>query len=96
LGKKRKLFSCKFLYDNKVSATITANGQYLRFDVPGTPNNKDFITFQTFPRDYDFCGQNVQYICGMSVPPIMMKKISEQVYLQLFKEDNGNAKQKSK
>lgn len=85
LGKKRKLFSCKFLYDNKISATITANGQYLRFDVPGIPSNKDFITFQTFPQDYDFCGQNVQYVCGMSVPPIMMKKIAEQVYLQLFK-----------
>ena len=30
-------------------------------------------------------GQSVQYICGMSVPPVMMAKISEQVYRQWLK-----------
>ncbi len=29
--------------------------------------------------------QNVQYVCGMSVPPVMMAKISEQVYQQWLK-----------
>ena len=29
-------------------------------------------------------GMNVQYVCGMSVPPIMMKKIAEQIKVQLL------------
>ena len=47
--------------------------------------DKDIISCQTFPQDYDFMGQSVQYICGMSVPPVMMAKISEQVYRQWLK-----------
>lgn len=35
---------------------------------------------------YNFLNQNVQYICGMSVPPIMMKKIAEQIKIQLLDE----------
>lgn len=33
---------------------------------------------QTFPYDYDFCPNNITkvgYVCGMSVPPIMIKRI---------------------
>ncbi len=37
---------------------------------------------QSFPLDYDFMGANTQYVCGMSVPPIMMKRIAEQIYKQ--------------
>lgn len=77
VGGKSKRFTCKFIHDEKVVNTITSNSEYLRFDMLGTLSNKDFITIQTFPQDYDFCGQNVQYVCGMSVPPIMMKKIAE-------------------
>ena len=47
--------------------------------------DKDIIGCQTFPQDYDFMDQSVQYICGMSVPPVMMAKISEQVYKQWLK-----------
>lgn len=54
------------------------------YDVPGYASDKDIMILQTFPQDYDFMGMNVQYICGMSVPPIMMKKIAEQVKIQLL------------
>ncbi len=85
-GSKPKLFSHMYVHDENVCRTITSSGQFLRFDVPGSLSNRDFITAQTFPQDYDFDGQSVQYVCGMSVPPIMMKKIAEQIYLQIFKE----------
>ena len=39
------------------------------------PSESDVITAQTFPQDYDFGGQSVEYTCGMSVPPIMIKRI---------------------
>ncbi len=39
------------------------------------PSLTDVIHAQTFPEDYDFAGQPIEYICGMSVPPIMIKRI---------------------
>ena len=82
---KKKRFNEKYIKENKVCGTMISKGNTLRFDVPGMISDKDIITIQTFPEDYDFCGQNVQYVCGMSVPPIMMKKIAEQIHLQIFK-----------
>lgn len=82
---KNKRFNEKYIKDNMVCGTIVSKGKILRFDFPAKISNKDIITIQTFPQDYNFCGQNVQYVCGMSVPPIMMKKLAEQIYLQIFK-----------
>ena len=39
------------------------------------PTKLEVIRSQTFPEDYDFDKQNVEYICGMSVPPLMIKRI---------------------
>lgn len=77
-------FNAVYFKLNKVPSTITAGGSMVRFDKPGTFSDKDIITISTFPQDYNFNGQNAQYVCGMSVPPIMMKKISEQIKLQLL------------
>lgn len=81
-------FTHRFVKDNKTPLTQTATDRLIRFDVPGFISNKDVVTIQTFPQDYNFLNQNPVYICGMSVPPIMMKKIAEQVYIQIFKNNN--------
>lgn len=82
---KNSCFNTQYLKDERIPATIAAGGSPpLRYDVPGYASDKDLITMQTFPQDYDFMGMNAQYICGMSVPPIMMKKIAEQVKIQLL------------
>lgn len=81
-----KQFSSVYVHDNRICPTITASGQFLRFDVPGTLSDRDLVTIQTFPQDYDFDGQQTQYVCGMSVPPIMVKKIAEQIFMQIFSE----------
>lgn len=31
---------------------------------------------------YDFCGFSPHYICGMSVPPVMMAQVATRVYEQ--------------
>lgn len=31
---------------------------------------------------YNFAGQSSHYVCGMSVPPIMMAQIANQIYEQ--------------
>ena len=45
----------------------------------------DYMATQTFPQDYDFLDQAPQYICGMSVPPVMMAQIAGAVYEQWLK-----------
>ena len=39
------------------------------------PSDIDVMHAQSFPEDYDFTGNKVEYICGMSVPPLMIKRI---------------------
>ena len=46
---------------------------------------EDFINCQTFPQDYDFMDQSAQYVCGMSVPPVMMANVAAEIYGQLLK-----------
>lgn len=69
-------FSEKIIYENEVCKTLTAGGGELWIGNTGTKlNEKEIINVSTFPQDYDFCGQKAKYICGMSVPPIMIKRI---------------------
>ena len=63
---------------------MASGSLFLRYDVPASISDRDIKLIQTFPQDFNFCGQNVQYICGMSVPPIMMKKIAEQIKIQML------------
>ena len=39
------------------------------------PSDIDVIHAQSFPEDYDFGTAKVEYVCGMSVPPVMIKRI---------------------
>src|SRR6056297_3296054 len=47
-------------------------------------NDSEVKAVQTFPKDFDFCGKSVQYVCGMSVPPRMMEKIVLEIKRQWF------------
>ena len=69
---------------NRVANTLVSGGAYVYYDKPCYISDMDMIHMQTFPEDYNFMGQSVQYVCGMSVPPLMMKRIAEQIYLQWF------------
>ena len=74
-------------HDDEPAQTIVAGGNNYRMCDGLLMTDRDFINCQTFPQDYDFMNQKAQYICGMSVPPVMMAKISEQVYLQWLRND---------
>ena len=75
----RKCFSCKLIYHNSIVSTILANceegNHLLDFEEKQALSPKSIISAQTFPQDYDFGNMKVGYICGMSVPPIMTKRI---------------------
>lgn len=84
--KKNSGFTSPINHDDEPVQTITAGGYCFRMCDGLLMTDKDIIGCQTFPQDYNFLDQDVQYVCGMSVPPVMMAKISEQVYLQWLKE----------
>lgn len=43
---------------------------------------QSFSKRETFPIDYDFNEQNVKYICGMSIPPLMTAQIATRIHEQ--------------
>ena len=78
LGEKERCFNTKIAWEEKVLQTIPAKCDYYRGVEKERISNMDVIHSQTFPEDYDFMSESyhdVTYICGMSVPPIMIKRI---------------------
>lgn len=78
LGQKPKCFGSKIAWDDNVLQTLTANLDYTRGKELTRITEMDIIHAQTFPEDFDFCSDSwndVAYICGMSVPPVMIKRI---------------------
>ena len=85
-GDKSKYFTSMILQDNLVAPTITSGGTVMRFYDKLRCSDQDFTNIQSFPQDYDYCGNNVQYVTGMSVPPNMMANIAQEVYDQWLKK----------
>ena len=82
-------FNQAYIRMNDVSATLTAGSRPLRFDKPGFISDRDVCIISTFPIDYDFCDNDAQYVCGMSVPPFMMKGVAKAVAEQLLRYVKG-------
>ena len=75
IGRKRTCFTDMIVWDVDILPTIKANLSIFDGINKRRISNKDVIHAQTFPEDYDFGAENIGYICGMSVPPIMIKRI---------------------
>ena len=67
------------VYDEEICPTITANSQIFRACDKLHFSDKDMTAVQTFPQDYDFLDEKAMYVCGMSVPPVMMKRIIQRL-----------------
>jgi DNA (cytosine-5)-methyltransferase 1 len=73
---KRMLFNSIITYDDDVMQTCAGDHDSMYdYSDRARVSNKSIANATTFPQDYDFCGQSAAYICGMSVPPIMIKRI---------------------
>jgi DNA (cytosine-5)-methyltransferase 1 len=78
-------FNSSFIYPHRPVPTIaSSSGSKLTlFDEPRKMNSKELIMAQSFPLDYDFGGTNctkIQYVVGMSVPPLMVAHIVNRIY----------------
>lgn len=80
---KRKGFGHRLVHDDEVMPTVLAGHRDLYdFENRTRVSRGDIICAQTFPQDYDFGKKtysSVEYLCGMSVPPIMMKRVVERL-----------------
>lgn len=85
-GKTGAYYSQVIISDEMVCKTVTSGGNFYRLFDRTLFTNEDFTNVQSFPQDYDYNGNNVQYVCGMSVPPNMMANIAEEVYEQWLKQ----------
>lgn len=98
LYKKKSALTHRISRTNDVFLTQTAGHHDMWTENGNHPSIQDMIIAQTFPLDYCFDGgySRVNYICGMSVPPLMIKRlvtklIEQGVYDYRLKEiSNGS------
>jgi DNA (cytosine-5)-methyltransferase 1 len=77
-------FNSSFIYPNKPVPTLASSegSKYVLFDEPRKMNSIEMKLAQSFPLDYDFGSQKsskIQYVLGMSVPPLMMAELSNRI-----------------
>lgn len=75
-------FSDVFAKSNKALPTITGKGGIYDFDEGHFISDNSFMKGGSYPLDYNFNGNKVSYLIGMSVPPLMTANIAEQIYNQ--------------
>ena len=79
---KSSFFNYCFVYDDQVAPTLTAHCNNIRWDTKTRLSKQDIISISSFPQDYNFLTDSldgVSYVCGMSVPPLMIKRISKRL-----------------
>lgn len=80
---KRGFFNQRFCYEDRVCYTLSAHlDSLIPFKQPVYLSTSEVCNISTFPQDYNFCGLSPHYICGMSVPPVMMAQITTRIYEQ--------------
>jgi DNA (cytosine-5)-methyltransferase 1 len=73
------------LHRDQVPNTIIANsgGAFLwHYDQLRVCTDKEMCKIGTYPEDYRFSNNKPKYLIGMSVPPIMIARIADEVYNQ--------------
>lgn len=78
LGEKGSAFQTLYIRDDMIMPTQRAKPDIIDIKNIAYVSKETIRNAQTFPQDYDFVNDsytNIGYICGMSVPPIMIKRV---------------------
>lgn len=78
LGDKGSAFQTYYIRDNDIMPTLRSKPDVIDLSNISYISWQTIRNSQTFPQDYDFSPNtegNVGYICGMSVPPVMIKRV---------------------
>lgn len=83
---KKNMFNFFKINKNKVLPTLTSNEKArdggFHYEVKRSLTKNERLLAGSFPLDYNTLGRMACYFVGMSVPPLMTAKISEQIYKQ--------------
>lgn len=94
LYNKNSGFQSYLIDDDTIIPTIRSKPYIIDRKEIGYVSKETLRNAQTFPQDYDFVKdtyQGVGYVCGMSVPPIMIKRIVNRLIDQgIFDYKKGN------
>ena len=76
-GKHKAMwFTSTVWYEENIPPTIAGDhGTYFDFEEKSQVSNETIRNCSSFPQDYNFMEQKIPYITGMSVPPLMIKRI---------------------
>ena len=78
---KNNMFAVQYCYKDRVLPTITAKQEgTISFFKPSFLSDREVTIGSSFPLDFNYLGSRANYVCGMSVPPIMMAQIASRVY----------------
>ena len=91
---KNSGFTQPILSDKMVPPTVTGGGltsgsRMYRMCDGMAVSEGDVRNMQTFPQDYNFGKEDAKYVCGMSVPPVMMAQVASAIYEQWFRRQDG-------
>lgn len=81
---KGSMFNLVKLNPRRPSCTVTATCPLFHWDEPRRITQAEAIRLQSFPDDYNRLKTDMRYVCGMSVPPLMMQRIALEVGRQVF------------
>ncbi|MBQ1759616.1 MAG: DNA (cytosine-5-)-methyltransferase [Prevotella sp.] len=87
---KQSNFNCRYAHDDRVLDTITSSCQMVLYSQPLNMSETEQLKGTTFPIDYKAPKSKVQFLTGMSVPPIMTAQIAWQIYLQWLSKIKGD------
>lgn len=91
-GEEKKYQQCALVQYNDVHPTLLASYRDKASPMPAWDmkwlSREDICKISSFPVDYDFGTQKPHYVCGMSVPPLMIAQIATQVYEQWLTKIN--------
>lgn len=78
MGQKGSAFQTYYIRPNDIVMTLRSKPDVIDLEEKAYISKESIRNASTFPQDYDF-GSNatntVGYICGMSVPPLMIKRL---------------------
>lgn len=76
-------WNSKYIYDNQVCKTLPTKCEwFLLFSKPIRLSNNEILQIGSYPMDYDFQKNKIAYLVGMSVPPLMIARIADELYNQ--------------
>ena len=84
LGEKESLFNFEFVSPDNPLPTIAAGSfhKIMHWKKPLYLSKREITLGSSFPLDYDFGKEHPEYICGMSVPPVMIANIANKIWEQ--------------